>query len=296
MDVSVVIPCRNNAASIGVQLAALARQDWYSPWEVVVADNGSTDGTLEVVEQHRRSLPRLRIIDASRRRGAAHARNAGVAAASGEAILFCDADDEVGAGWLSAMGEGLMRCDFVAARLETEKLNPPEIAAAVKNPQSEGLQRVSYPPQLWHASGATLGVKRKVHDRIGGFDETLPVLEDTDYCFRLQLGGVKLCFIENAIVHYRFRLNHQALFQQARCWGQYNVLMYKRYGQNARLPRPWRRHLLRWHSLLRSVPALRDKDQRFAWTKGLGTQLGVLQGSIKYGVPPVAGIFLSAIG
>lgn len=296
MDISVVMPCRNSSGSIGVQLSALSRQNWRSVWEVIVADNGSNDGTLDVVEQYRHGLPQLRVIDASERRGAAHARNAGVAAARGEAILFCDADDEVGTGWLSAMGQGLARCDFVAARLDTAKLNPPEIAAAVKNPQSEGLQRVGYPPHLCHASGATLGVKREVHERVGGFDESLPVLEDTDYCFRVQLTGVELCFLKDATVHYRFRADHKALFHQARHWGEYNVLMYKRYGQNTRLAHPWRRHLSRWHSLLRTVPSLLDKDQRFAWAKGLGTQVGVLQGSIKYGVPPVAGVFLSTMG
>ena len=296
MDLSVVVPCRNNANSIGVQLAALARQEWRSAWEVIVADNGSTDGTLEIVEQHRRSFPRLRLIDASARRGAAHARNAGVAAARGEAIAFCDADDEVGVGWLANMGNGLACHDFVAARLETEKLNSSDIAASIKNPQVDGLQRVAYPPHLCHASGATLGVKRAIHEQIGGFDENLRYLEDTDYCFRVQLSGVELRFLPEAVVHYRFRDNHQALFHQARHWGEYNVLMYKRYGQSERLVRPWRRHLSRWQALLRNTPSLLSKEQRLAWMKTLGTQVGVLQGSIKYGVPPVAGVLLSGLG
>ena len=296
MDLSVVMPCRNNAESIGVQLAALSRQEWHCLWEVIVADNGSTDATREVVEKHCKSLPRLRLIDASARRGAAHARNAGVAAASGEAILFCDADDEVGTGWLASMANGLTRHDFVAARLDTEKLNPAQIVSTIKNPQAEGLQRVTYPPQLLHASGASLGVKREVHERVGGFDERLPYLEDTDYCFRVQLSGVELCFLADAAVHYRFRDNHQALFQQARHWGEYNVLMYKRYGQSMKLAHPWRRHLSLWHTLLRRAPCLLDKEQRLAWMKTLGTQVGVLKGSIKYGVPPVTGILVWGLG
>jgi glycosyltransferase involved in cell wall biosynthesis len=292
MDVSIVMPCRNNAEVIAGQLAALSRQEWDGSWEVIVADNGSTDATTEVVEKHRKNLPHLSLIDASARRGAAYARNAGVAAARAEAIVFCDADDEVGSGWLAAMGHGLAEHDFVAARLDIEKLNLPEIVKTVSNPQAEGLQQVAYPPHLWHASGASLGVKRKVHERIGGFDESLLYLEDTDYCFRVQLTGIELCFLADAAVHYRFRPNPQALFQQARHWGQYNVLMYKRYRESMRLDRPWRRHLSRWHTLLRRAPCLLDKEQRLAWMKSLGTQIGVLQGSIKYGVPPVAGWLL----
>lgn len=289
MDLSVVIPCRNNADAIGGQLAALSRQQWRGSWEVIVADNGSTDATIEMIEKHRRNLRQLRLIDASSRRGAAHARNTGVAAARAEAIVFCDADDEVGSGWLAAMGQGLAEHDFVAARLDIEKLNLPEIVKTVSNPQADGLQQVAYPPHLCHASGASLGVKRKVHERVGGFDETLPYLQDTDYCFRLQLSGVELHFLEKAVVHYRFKDSEKALFHQARHWGQYNVLMYKRYRQSMRLAHPWRRHLSRWHALLRRAPCVLNKEQRIAWMKTLGTQVGVLQGSIRYGVPPVLG-------
>jgi glycosyltransferase involved in cell wall biosynthesis len=288
MDLSIVIPCKNGAAVIGDQLAALSRQKWEGSWEVIVADNGSTDNTAAVVQQHQRNLPVLRWVDASRRSGAAHARNSGVAAAHGRAVAFCDADDQVGCGWLSAMGSGLHRHPFVAARIETGKLNPPEIADTIKNPQGDGLQRVEYPPHLRHASGSSLGITRETHYAIGGFDEELPYLEDTDYCFRAQLQGIPLQFLPEAVVHYRFRARHQALFTQARHWGQYNVLMYKRYRQNMRLENPWKRHLSRWYALVRRAPDLLQHQQRLAWMKTLGTQIGVLQGAIRYRVPPVA--------
>jgi glycosyltransferase involved in cell wall biosynthesis len=288
MDLSVVIPCKNGAGVIHDQLAALARQQWNRPWEVIVADNGSTDGTAAVVLKHKKQLPQLRWLDASSRPGPAHARNVGVAAARGQAIAFCDADDEVGAGWLPAMGNGLKQHDFVAARLDIEKLNPPEITRNLNHPQRDGLQTVAYPPHLPHASGTSLGVKRDVHYAFGGFDEDLRYLQDTDYCFRLQLGGIKLQFLSDAVVHYRFRDGPQALFNQARHWGQYNVLMYKRYRAGVSLAHPWKRHLSLWRALIRRAPCLLEKERRLVWVKTLGTQVGVLQGTIKYRVPPVS--------
>ncbi|HME62972.1 MAG TPA: glycosyltransferase family 2 protein, partial [Candidatus Binatia bacterium] len=211
----------------------------------------------------------------------------------GKAIAFCDADDQVGKGWLAAMGAALRDRQFVAARLDFSKLNPPESAEAVKNPQHSGLQKVEYPPHLPHASGGTLGIAREAHDAVGGFDEELPYLEDTDYCFRVQREGIPLQFVPEAVVHYRLKERHQALFSQARHWGKYNVLMYKRYRENMRLARPWRRHLSCWYALLRRAPFLFRPEQRYAWTKALGTQLGVLQGAIRYRVPPVAGVLFS---
>jgi GT2 family glycosyltransferase len=112
-------------------------------------------------------------------------------------------------------------------------------------------------------------------------------LEDTDYCLRLQRSGFPLEFLPEAMVHYRFKDQLQALFHQARHWAQYNVLMYKRYGQHIGLDRPWRQHLSRWRALLRRVPGLKRKEQRLSWWKTLGTQVGTLQGALIYRVPPV---------
>ena len=295
VDLSVVVPCMNGAGVISDQLAALSRQKWHRSWEVIVADNGSTDDTTAVVEQHKEKLPNLRLVNASRKPGAAHARNAGVAAARGKAIAFCDADDQVGSGWLAAMGTALETHQFVAARIDIAKLNPPQIADRVRNPQDKGLQQVEYPPHLSHASGASLGVRREAHEAVGGFDEDLPYLEDTDYCFRMQMSGIQLHFLPEAVVHYRFKDKPRGMFNQARHWGQYNVLMYKRYRQQTRLPHPWRRHLSRWRALIRRVPYLWRNEHRLSWIKTLGTQVGTLQGSIKYRVPPVVMWLLCAL-
>jgi GT2 family glycosyltransferase len=288
MDLSIVIPCRNGADVIGEQLAALSRQAWHRPWEIIVADNGSTDGTAAVVEEHKKNLPQLRWVDASGRRGAAHARNAGVAAARGRAIAFCDADDQVGSGWLAAMGDALDRHRFVAARVDLTKLNPPPLVHGIKNPQESGLQRIDYPPYLPHAGGSTLGVIRAAHEAVGGFDEAVQYVEDADYCFRLQLNGVNLEFVPEALVHYRFKDRNSALFNQARRWGERNVMLYKHYRGTARIENPWRRHLSRWYALMRQAPSLLEERKRLAWVKTLGTQVGVLQGAIRYRVPPIA--------
>ena len=109
---SVIIPCKNMGATIGAQLEALANQSWSEPWEVIVSDNGSSDDSVRVVQRYAARLPNLRLVDASDRPGASHARNVGARHATAPALAFCDADDEVGVDWLAAMDRALSRARF----------------------------------------------------------------------------------------------------------------------------------------------------------------------------------------
>jgi glycosyltransferase involved in cell wall biosynthesis len=289
MRLSVIIPCYNAAATIGGQLKALANEVCDHPWEVIVADNGSTDDSLAVVSRWRARLPHLRIVDASDRRGQAHARNLGALAALGDALAFLDADDEVGPGWVAAMCDALSKYRCVACRLDVKKLNASWLHKAMGTPQHDDVQRISFPPFLAHAGGGTLGVTRALHQQIGGFDESLSTREDTDYCFRLQLAGVELHFASDAVIHCRSRDTLAGIFHQARLWGQHGVLVYKHLEQRASIPiqQPWKLHLESWSRLCRRFPQVRHKEGRAAWVRSLGFQTGRLLGSIQYGVPPV---------
>lgn len=289
MRLSVVIPCLNAAETISHQLDALAKQRWDAPWEIIISDNGSRDGTQAIVERYKQLLPDLRLIDSSDARGAAHARNLGAVAANGDALIFCDADDEVDSGWLSAMGEALLRHDFVACRLDFRKLNDLRTQQLYKDhPQTLGLRRAWFPPHLHHAGGGTIGIKKSLHEAVGGFDETLMAQEDTDYCFKIQLAGTLIQFEPRAVLYVRCREQLRGRFRQARVWAEYTVCLYKKYRS------PKDRELWRWRSfvsqckkLLISFPQVCLPDERALWVWNLGWQIGRLKGSIKYRVPPV---------
>ena len=83
---SVVLPCRNGAATIAVQLEALAGQSWDGSWELVVVHNGSTDESMQIVEGLRDRLPALRVVDASAKRRVPAALNEGVRASAGRLV------------------------------------------------------------------------------------------------------------------------------------------------------------------------------------------------------------------
>jgi glycosyltransferase involved in cell wall biosynthesis len=276
---SVVIPCRNGAATLAAQLECLAAQDWSEPWEVVVADNGSTDGTAEVVERFRERMPNLRLADASARVGINHARNAGAEAAQGDLLAFCDDDDEVQPGWLAAMGDALLEHELVAGRLDVDRLNDSWVIAVRGRPQSEGL--AAFDGQLSYAAGCNLGIRRELHERIGGFDESfLGGAEDVDYSWRAQEAGAALHFQPSALVAYRLKPTLSGTFRQARSYAVGYVSLFARH----ELPRQrhvWIAALVSWAGIVKYLPpaVTRTGRARFLWQ--LGWKLGLLEGSIK---------------
>src|SRR4030095_14476593 len=64
---------------------------------------------------------------------------------------------------------------------------------------------------------------------IGGFDETMPALEDTDYCWRVQRAGHAFVFVPDAVVRIRHRHDVGGMFRQGWRTGRYNVLIYAKY-------------------------------------------------------------------
>ncbi|MDQ3777805.1 MAG: glycosyltransferase family 2 protein [Actinomycetota bacterium] len=281
---SVVIPCLNAAETIGVQLEALSAQEWSRPWEVVVADNGSSDGSTAVVERFRGRLPHLRIVDAARKRGAAYASNLGVRHARGASIAFCDADDEVGAGWLAAVGEALTRHELVACRGEAERLNEPWLQES-RVVEPDRLSTSWFPPYVPIAGAGGIGVRRELHLRHGGFDEGLLGLYDVEYCIRLALAGHELVFLPDAVVHMRYRTRWAEIFGQARHYAHYGAALQRRFKPaEARFPGRLKWVVSGGRPLLQTLPKIRHRSARakLAWL--LGWQVGRYSGSVRFRV------------
>ncbi len=282
MKLSVIIPCLNGAETIEAQLEALASQHWSEPWEVIISDNGSTDGTLEIVAQYKERIPNLRVADASDKRGQPHALNVGAKAAHSEAMAFCDADDEVAPGWVAAMGEALRKYDFVAGPWDLEKLNPAWLQA--RHPQQTGLNQYRYPRYLPHAGSGNMGVKRTLHESVGGFDESMPYLFDTDYCFKMQLAGTELHFVPEAVMHIRTVHRLGDIYRKAISNGEYNVVLYKRYRPLGMPKLSLKAGLRGWLRLLQHLPSIRDQANFATWMWDFGWRLGRVKGCIRHRV------------
>ena len=273
--VSVVIAAFDGERFLATQLEALSSQQLSGGFEVIVADNGSTDSTVEIA---RSFIPRLdvSVIDASTIRGQAFARNVGAGCARGESLVFLDQDDMVAPGYLEAMAQALDQAPLVAAKMEIGELNPGWISQA-----REIVQTVQLPedPVPW-GYGCSLGVRKQVFLDAGGFDTSLPYAsEDVDLCIRLHDRGINIRFVDDAVLHYRFPDTFTALFRQGRRYGAAGVAVQRKHSTRPQTPTRWLRGTIgatRWATLGR------ERGVRARGMFVLGRRVGEVQGWILY--------------
>ncbi len=216
-----MIPAHNAAATIADQLSALGCQTYAGAVEIIVADNGSDDGTGNLVRRLSADIPHITVVDASGTAGSAYARNVGVAAASGTSIAFCDADDTVEAGWLDALVQRLTEAPLVAGQYQLESPDDTVWAPA--------RTREPYLGFLPYADTCSMAVDRAVFDSVGGFDEGLLRASDVDFSWRVQLAGHLLTHAPSALVRKRAPATRRARLQQAYAWARAEPALYARH-------------------------------------------------------------------
>ncbi|WP_074436908.1 glycosyltransferase family 2 protein [Tessaracoccus massiliensis] len=200
IEVSVIICVRNGAKTIRRQLDALSAQVDAPAFEVVVSNNGSTDGTAALVDAWATSslgaVTAARVIDSGEKPGIPFARNAGASAARGRLLAFCDADDAVRPGWVAAHAAAV---DTGMGGGRVEAVRPdgtPEPSAF-----SETLMQTAYLP---HAPGCNFSIARDTFFAVGGFDESLPPYgcDDLEFSWRVQEAGFQLDYVPAASVQF----------------------------------------------------------------------------------------------
>jgi len=278
-DVSVVIPVRNGACHLDEQLRALAVQSLRDPWELLVVDNGSTDGTRELVFKWSGRLP-IRLIDAADHQGVNATRNRGAQAARAPLLAFCDADDRVEPGWLEALAEAMIHYRIVGGRLDERTLNTtsPHRPAHPSDRLPVALGFLPFAP------GANLGIRRDTLIELGGFDERFVLgFDDAELSIRAQLKGIAIGYAPAAGVAYRHREHPRALFDQFRSYGRGEVLLYRIY-RDFGIERPrMGMAARRWSSLASQAPlALRARTRPRSWLYRAGYSLGRVEGSIRH--------------
>lgn len=227
-QVSVILPVRDGGALLGEQLRALAAQDHPGPWELLVSDNGSTDGAAAAgVAAWPRGDVAVRLVDASARSGPGAARNlaARAAAPSSTGLVFCDADDQVQPGWLAGLVQALDDRPLVTGPVVLVDGRGFERARSTKVPVWFG--------RFPYALGASLGIRRSVFEQLGGFADTPPGVSagDVELAWRAGQAGHRIGFAVDARVVKRRRQDLRATWHQWFGYGRGARWIARRHGR-----------------------------------------------------------------
>ena len=188
--ISVIIPCYNRADLISETLDSVLCQT-YRNWECIVVDDGSGDGTREVVDRYVSVDSRFRLIRRDRLpAGAPTCRNIGIEYATGYYLLFLDSDDILAVSCLETRIRVAMEYpenNFWVFRTAQFNNLPGDSMATwnVLNKKTDDLQRFILQDLPWHTMGP-LWLKRSVL-KIAGFDETAICWQDWEFHIRALL-------------------------------------------------------------------------------------------------------------
>jgi len=276
--ISVIVAVRNGMPWLEEQLQALAEQQCNEPWEVVVADNGSTDESRLVVEEWANRAPMIRLIDASKVRGPGAARNAGVRKAQGELLAFCDADDIVQPGWLAGHVLALADAEVAAGVFDVWSLNgrvPPSPPTPVIIP--DAMSQFGFLPA---GGSGNLALRRHAFEDAGGFAEEMMTGEDIDLCWRLQLRGHRYVVTSDAVVARRDQRGFKAVYRRFTAYGRCGPVLYRRYRADG-LRRDLTVAAKTWVWLALSMPQLLRPQRRTRWASIAGWRTGRLAESLR---------------
>lgn len=250
MRVSLIVTVKDEAESLPRLLDTIAAQT-RAPDEIIFADGGSSDGTLDILRTQAERLP-LKVLSLP---GAniSQGRNAAIHAASGDIICSTDAGVWLELNWVAE----LVR-PFDERRISSSVVRPPvDIVSGffVADPQSifeTALAATTLPvrtdirPEKFLPSSRSVAFRRSAWEKVNGYPEWLDFCEDLIFDFALRAANYRFAFSPQAVAHFRPRGNLRAFCKQ-----------YYQYARGDGKADLWlTRHLIRYTTYLVALPLL----------------------------------------
>ena len=221
---SVIVPAYQAAGSLGLCLDALNAQtvarDLY---EVIVVDDGSTDGTGEIAQQ-----AGARVIT-QRNAGPAAARNAGAAAGRGDLLLFTDADCAPVSGWIAALAVPFADERVAGAKgtyLTSQRALVPrftQLEYQDRYDRMAGVESINF------VDTYSAAYRRDIFLANAGFDPAFRFDEDQEFSFRLTEKGYRLVFAPAAQVYHRHNATLAAYIRRKFLMAHWKVPVTQRH-------------------------------------------------------------------
>jgi mycofactocin system glycosyltransferase len=225
--VAVIIPTRDRASELAECLRSVTSQDYgEGRIEVIVVDDGSRDGTADLV----RAFP-CRLMRNIESRGQSYCRNLAVAQARAEILAFIDSDCVAEPTWLreivpyfqwervGAVG-GCVAGYFHKSALDRyeDAFSPLQMGSRIL--YDNGSRSTLYAPTC------NLLVRRSVYGETGGINEKMSVGEDVDFCWRMRRRGYHLLYTPSGVVRHRHRNELGKMMKRRADYGSSEALLY----------------------------------------------------------------------
>jgi cellulose synthase/poly-beta-1,6-N-acetylglucosamine synthase-like glycosyltransferase len=210
----VIVPVRDGESTIADCLDSILATDYPADRrEIVVVDNGSSDGTAALI----RARP-VRYVR-EHRRGVSNARNRGIADSDGEILAFVDSDCLVEPQWLTELVRPFEDPEVGSVAGDLQHSPPTTVAERQSARLLGNWQRFAFTSNPAYPITANAAYRREVMDRIGPFDPDMTRAQDVELGLRFQeKSGLRLAYAERATARHRNRTTQLGFFRQQLGW------------------------------------------------------------------------------
>lgn len=248
LSASVIIANWNGAGHLRLCLDALRLQT-HPNFEVIVVDNGSTDGSVDMLAAE---YPEVRVLALAENTGFVIASNRGAAISTGEALVMLNNDTEPEPGWLAALCQALEEHPQAGAAASKLLLfdrrdtlhSAGDMLGPDFMPQNRGVWQIDRGQfddrtEIFGPCGGAAAYRREVWQQMGGFDSRLFMyLEDVDLAWRMQQAGWTSVFAPDARVYHHLSASGGGVIASYYV-GRNTLLLHRRY----LTPGQWRKAL-----------------------------------------------------
>ncbi|MGA1866477.1 MAG: glycosyltransferase family 2 protein, partial [Thermoplasmatota archaeon] len=276
--VSVIIPVLNRESELFRCLASVLDQT-FDDYEVIIVDNGSTDGTKDVVKKFAMRSPKV-IYTNEPKSGIGRARYRGERKARGKAVLMTDSDCEVPREWIERMSTPVLEGHVASTQGLKHAIHRNYWSLHVEEEEKRLMWEFFERYCTSKVDTANFCIDRGILEKVGYTDRTLDQLNDTELAARIYEKGYQVALLDISVGHQN-PLTLWAVARKLVQRGAYHSMLMKKYPQNPIFDRQTLRLFLRYILGLATEIFKMDGDFLYDLVSGVAWRFGLLCGVMK---------------